>query len=250
MGLVGAAAETYVTGTLVNFCGKIYSAKSNATGAPQSPLNTQYWAEISKNYQAIFGKSVPALGTVLGAMSLAKVSENIGWVQKFDLSGTNVFQSGGLVFGTAYRDLTENQKTDITNKHYTFIETHYGISGSYFTDSWTATLRTSDYATIENNRTINSLIRSVRPEVLPLLKSPLFVTSAGKLTNGTVAIFENSVKRGADVLTTSQDISAYSVLINPDQDVLTTSQVVVTLRVVPVGVAREIVVNIGFTTAL
>ena len=37
-----------------------------------------------------------------------------------------------------------------------------------------------------------------------------------------------------------------SVLIDPDQDVLATSEVVITVKIVPVGVARTIVVNIGF----
>jgi len=49
-------------------------------------------------------------------------------------------------------------------------------------------------------------------------------------------------------ISTNEDgvLPANSVIINPDQNVLTNSEVVVTIHIVPVGVARLITVNIGF----
>jgi hypothetical protein len=43
------------------------------------------------------------------------------------------------------------------------------------------------------------------------------------------------------------EISGFKIYINPDQEVLTTSSLQVTIKIVPVGVLREIVVNLGFT---
>jgi hypothetical protein len=42
------------------------------------------------------------------------------------------------------------------------------------------------------------------------------------------------------------EISDYKVIINPLQDVLTTSKLSIAIKIVPVGVAREIEINIGF----
>ncbi|WP_318546294.1 DUF2586 family protein [Flavobacterium columnare] len=43
------------------------------------------------------------------------------------------------------------------------------------------------------------------------------------------------------------EISGFKIFINPDQDVLTSSKLQVTIKVVPVGVLREITVNLGLT---
>jgi hypothetical protein len=46
------------------------------------------------------------------------------------------------------------------------------------------------------------------------------------------------------------ELSAYAVIINPDQNVLSTGNLTITLELVPVGVARSIVVNVGFVPKL
>jgi hypothetical protein len=46
------------------------------------------------------------------------------------------------------------------------------------------------------------------------------------------------------------EISKFAVTINPAQDVLTTSKISIAVKIVPVGVAREIEVNIGFAVSL
>ena len=42
------------------------------------------------------------------------------------------------------------------------------------------------------------------------------------------------------------ELSAFQTLIDPSQDVITTSELNIALELVPVGVARSIIVNIGF----
>jgi hypothetical protein len=42
------------------------------------------------------------------------------------------------------------------------------------------------------------------------------------------------------------ELSGFKIFINPDQDVLSTSKLIVTMKIVPVGVLREITVNLGF----
>jgi hypothetical protein len=46
------------------------------------------------------------------------------------------------------------------------------------------------------------------------------------------------------------EASAIGVTIDPNQNVASTSELTITINIVPVGVARNIVVNIGFKTTL
>ena len=46
------------------------------------------------------------------------------------------------------------------------------------------------------------------------------------------------------------EVSSFQTLIDPEQDVLSTSKLAITIKIVPVGVARNIVVNIGFAVNL
>ena len=51
---------------------------------------------------------------------------------------------------------------------------------------------------------------------------------------------------GAVEMERDGELSGFKIFINPDQDVLSSSRLQVTMKIVPVGVLREIVVNIGF----
>jgi len=44
------------------------------------------------------------------------------------------------------------------------------------------------------------------------------------------------------------ELSGYKVIINPEQDVLSTGNLELTIQNVPVGVSRNINVNVGFVT--
>ena len=46
------------------------------------------------------------------------------------------------------------------------------------------------------------------------------------------------------------ELSAYEVIINASQNVVSTGQLQITVKLVPVGVAREIVINLGFVPKL
>jgi hypothetical protein len=46
------------------------------------------------------------------------------------------------------------------------------------------------------------------------------------------------------------EISAGQALIDPTQNVLSTSTLTISIKIVPVGIAEEIIVNIGLTTSI
>jgi hypothetical protein len=195
------------------------------------------------------GQSITCLGAVLGVVSLQQVHQNIGWVQEFNIVDGDEFDEPGLSLNSTtvlVKDQTETALDSLNDKGYIFITKHVGIDGTYFNDSPTAVPVTSDYAYIENNRTIDKAVRGVRTNMLPNLQGPLYVNDDGTLTEDVISRYKNDASRALESMEREGEVSAYEIIINPEQNVLTTSKVVVTVKIVPVGVAREIVVNIGF----
>lgn len=198
------------------------------------------------------GKSVTTLGATLGAVSLSTVSENIGWVGKFDMSNGVELDTIAFANGVNFTDasVTNNLLDAIDLKRYIFLRKFPNKSGSFHNDSHTVTSPSSDYAFIENNRVIDKAIRGVDEALTPSLNSPLLLNANGTLANSTVAFLTGQASVITDQMIRDGEASAIGVTIDPNQNVASTSKVVVAINIVPIGVARNIVVNIGFKTSL
>jgi hypothetical protein len=133
---------------------------------------------------------------------------------------------------------------------YVFLIKNIGFAGSYFNGSHTATIVTSDYAYIENNRTIDKAIRGVYSSLLPALGAPIVLNSDGTLTDESIAYFTSLAELNLRAMVQATELSDFEVLINSTQNVLSTNTLVVAVELIPVGVARAITVNIGFVVAL
>lgn len=197
-------------------------------------------------------KSITALGAALGAVSKAKVSEDIAWVSKFNMSSNLELESIGFANGVPYTDasISTNLLNVIDLKRYIFLRKIINFAGSYFNDSHTAVAQSSDYAYIENNRTIDKAIRGVYADLIPNLNGPLELNSDGTLSDTTLAYLESQASISVNQMVRNAEISAVSVKIDSTQNVAATSTVIVTITIVPIGVMRNIVVNIGFAASI
>ncbi|EMY3548591.1 DUF2586 family protein [Flavobacterium psychrophilum] len=213
------------------------------------------------NYvSGIVGKKVGIIGACLGAISKAKVHESIAWVEKQNLvTGTypkaltgNVVVSRELdvvsfIDGTLLGDLTPAQVQSIHDKGYLFPIKHIGYTGSFFNDSFTCTALDSDFVYLENNRTIDKAQRGVYIKLLPKISGPIYINpDTGEISADSIASLEAIASIPLEQMERDGEVSGFKVFINPSQDVLATSKITVVLKIVPVGVLREIVVNIGF----
>ena len=188
-------------------------------------------------------------GAILGSIALAAVNECIGWVEKFNIAGTQLdvpaFANGMLV-----RD-KESVLDTLDAKGYIYLQKYEGISGSYWNDSHTCAVITSDYAYIEANRTIKKSMRGVRTFLLPFLKSPITIDpNSGKLDPADIAVLQNEGGRALREMQRLRELSGYTVFIDPDQNILSTSELEIQIRNVPMGVIRRMKVKIGFTSKL
>lgn len=225
------------------------AAKNVSVVIGEDGAATGYALAIVKGY------SISCLGAALGTLSLAAVHENIGWVGKFNAASTELdtpaFSFSDTTNGRLVKNYTTAALNAINDNGYIFLVKHLGVSGSYFNDSHTATPSTGDYAYIENNRTIDKAIRGIRVYMTPEINSPVKVNATtGKLSMGYIKYLEAQGSIALDQMMRNNELSGYQVSIDPDQNVLSTSKITVTVQLVPVGVSRTITVNIGFTTKI
>jgi hypothetical protein len=195
------------------------------------------------------GKSLGCIGAVLGMVALSKVHENIGWVGQFNVVDGSEFDVPAISVNSAsvlVKTISQSALNNLSDYGYIFLIKRPGYGGTFFNDAPTCVSVTSDYAYIESNRTIDKSVRNVRSFMLPFVNSPLYVNEDGTLDENTISLFKNEASRGLESMQIDGELSAYSVTINPAQNVLSTAQLTIAIKLVPVGVAREIVLNIGF----
>ena len=196
------------------------------------------------------GKSITTLGACLGAVSLAAVSDDIAWVGKFNISNGSECDTLAFANGVALTSLSQGTLNLLDNYRYIFLIKYVGVAGSYFNDSHCAIVETSDYAYIENNRTIDKAIRGIYSSVLPALNSPLVLNADGTLTDETIAYFTSLAELNLTQMIRDSELSAEKVTIDATQNVLSTNTLVIAVQLLPIGVARNITVKIAFTTKI
>lgn len=194
--------------------------------------------------------SVTTLGACLGIVSAERVNQSIGNKGLFDVSNGVELELPAFATGVT-TELFKSQSTTLRNTlhdyGYIFLVKDTGFAGSYFNGDRTATAATSDFSKIRNNRSINKAQRNVRLVLLPLVNSDVFFNADGTLREDTLATFKNEASRPLVQMQRDQEISAFSVTIDPTQDSQSTGKVELTIKIVPVGVAEQIEANIGFS---
>ncbi|MES2382605.1 MAG: DUF2586 family protein [Bacteroidota bacterium] len=196
------------------------------------------------------GKSITNGGAVLGCEALAAVNEDIAWISKFNISNGTENNVPAFANGILFSACSTSLLTTLNSYRYVFSIKKVGYEGTFLNDSHDCIIQTSDYAYIENNRTIDKAIRLLYTNYLPDLNAPLTVNTDGTLKDTSVAYFQMSGNAALDQMVRDGELSAKSVTVNPVQNVLTSSQLVITVTLVPVGVARNIVINIGYSLSI
>ena len=141
------------------------------------------------------GYSITTLGATLGTISKAAVNESIAWIRAFNIVQGSEHDVPAFANGDLYRD-KKSLESGIDSKGYIYIKNFTGVAGAYHSDSYTSTLVTSDFATIENNRTIDKAVRGIRTFMLPNLSGPLVVdANSGKLSQDTIDAYKKDKNR-------------------------------------------------------
>lgn len=191
--------------------------------------------------------SVGIIGVALGVLSAAKVHQAISWVGGFP-TGVTMPAFGD---GTLYRSVDKAAIEQLDEARYIFLTTYPGIAGSYISDSHTMDEATSDYAYIEAVRVMDKAVRGIRVYVTPELGGNVYIDAeSGKLQPYSCAHLETVAGLALEQMAKDGEISGYSVAVDPEQDVLSTSTIEIVVKIVQAGVTRKINVKIGYTKSL
>lgn len=161
-------------------------------------------------------------GSLLGALGVRKVSENLGSVDiankpvtkqgqaNYTLTDAAVsrWEDAQLVGGTKFSALTNTEKALLTTRGYIYVGKHNNYAGYFFNDSPTCTAATSDYAYIENNRVWNKAARLIETTLIPKVRSE-FLVEAGDIKSSVRKIWKAEVENAINQMLADQEVSDF-----------------------------------------
>lgn len=188
----------------------------------------------------------------LAVNSVAAVSQNPGErTDRFNLTrvaeGLNV--KTGLSSKQLINTFDEQALDALHDKGYLFAEPVSGLDGLYFNDSHTCIGLDSDYAYVENNRTINKALFLARTAILPNVNSRLIIDeTTGRLIDIERSRLEDAAVGAVETMQRDGDISGGVVAyIDPSQNLLAGDDIILQLTFVPVSIGRKFRLKIGFS---
>lgn len=187
-----------------------------------------------------------AVGLLLGRLAKDPVMRNPARVKSGTLPVSNAYLTNGEPI-EAY----ENSWDAIHDKGYIFLRSFVGRAGYFFTDAPTCMLESNDLSSIPRVRTIYKARRIAYNAFVNELLDEIPLEPNGKIAPVLIkswqAVIDNAL---TSQMTQNGEISASRTSIDPNQDVLGTNEMKVTLKILPVGYAKYITVDLGFTTSL
>lgn len=195
------------------------------------------------------GKTIGCMGAKLGVISFASVNSSIGDVGQFDMSNGTELEVIAFGNGVTYKTQSLALLTTLDTYKYNFLRKR-AVAGSYWEDSNTSIADTSDFAFIENVRTVDKAIRLTKANTEIKINSTLTLNADGTLSEDTIQDFLRLANIGLDDMLRNGEISAYKTTMSSSQNVLATSKVVINIAIVPTGVARQIEFNVGLTSSI
>ncbi len=197
---------------------------------------------------ALFAKYA-AGETLLGMVARRAVNECVGYVADGNIQNQadGIFVRPAISSGTLLSAISEADRDVLNTKGFIIPQVYSGYAGVYFNDSFTCVELADDYFSIENNRTINKAIRLAYIALVPQINKTVLVDpDTGNLSLGECKFFESLANNALDVMLRAQEISGYDTFVDPAQNILSESELVVDLEIVPTGVARKLKARIGF----
>lgn len=199
----------------------------------------------------VANSSGAAIGTLLGRIASIPVQRNIGRVKDGALFPLEMYVGAKKV---------EENSSDIASifdKGYIIPRKHVGRTGYFYADDPMACDPTDDYAHLANRRVIDKAYRIAYDTMLEELLDEIDLNEDGTMQHAVVKSWQQMLANAINrQMTANGELSATDgegcqVYINEKQNVVSTSRILVTLKVRPHGYARYIDVDLGFqvTTA-
>lgn len=183
-----------------------------------------------------------AMGRLLGWYASHAVHVNPGQVDLGAFLGTGYLTTGVNVRSYALSQLGSVHDAKIMTLRY-FV----GKGGVYVTDDPSFAAATSDFTSLARGLVMDKAIRLTYLTYVEQVNSTIEITDDGKLSPTKVSALEDKIERALALRMTAEgNISSARAVIDPNQDVLATDKIVISVYIIPLGYLKEIVVNLQF----
>lgn len=252
--------------------------KETASGAlpdfSAGTTNTRVMVEIANDLTAgglaktILDSAVGmcgAAGTFLGQLLRLSVHQKPSW-RSFPVNGGGRWATLGDINGDSVEDLTQAEIDGYDTNGLSLITRTLRLTDAFIANSRMAIKTSDDYAIMTHRRVIDKAAVLAYDGLVLSLDSPVYVDpetgyltpeSISKLQRAAYDSINTNMVRGrtGDDVEVSVDLATGSlpldsVYIDPSQDLLSTENINVEVRIVPVGSAKTITINIGLTASL
>lgn len=182
------------------------------------------------------------LGLLLGMLASIPVERKISRIR-----------NGALPITAGYigTDTVETLGTDvqtIRDKGYMTLKRMPNLSGYFFSSDPMLTATTDDYATMARGRVIDKLHIIAYTVYVQEVDDEVPITTTGTIEPGFARWLEQQVENQvALTMIANKEVSSVKCFVDPAQNVLSTNEVAIVLKVVPVGYLSEINITLGFS---
>jgi hypothetical protein len=187
-----------------------------------------------------------AVGRYAGRLAAISVHRNPGRVKDGDIGLNDAY----FTDGTAMENYSLSEIEQMHDNGYVAVRKYQGKAGYYYTGSPMAVAETDDYNNLPYCRVIDkAIVLAYEVYSNEILDNVEVDPDTGQLDTAFVKAFQELID---DTITeqmlnaTPSEISGVTTTMDPNQNVLATGKLALTLKVVPLGFAREIRVNVGF----
>lgn len=137
--------------------------------------------------------------------------------------------------------------SNFTDAGYIHYHTREGVSGYFFSIDKMA--GNDDFKILVLGRLIDKAQRVSTSSAIPFLETSVRMTKEGKLNDADAVYLEQNIKSQL-LLQMSGQISDADVIIETDQDLITTSTLTMEVKVQPLGYLTWIILNLGLTKTI
>lgn len=181
-----------------------------------------------------------AIGQVLGRAALIPVSYSIARVKNGAIAAAGFLTNGKKPEECAGLHVLLN------DAGYIFYRLFVGKNGYYLNDDCMAAPESDDYSNLNLGRVVDKAIIIAYTAYIDEIQDSIEVDDSGNLPQYICTYFESNIEN-AIAVKMQNEISRFTAYINPAQNVLSSSQLEISCKIVPKGITRNINVTLGFS---
>lgn len=214
------------------------------------------------NYPAtITTYSMANIGAVVGRTALLSVNENSlysrginrsSWSISTNMINVGIVLNDGTTDNTfiPISDIAEADQDDINDRGYIFWRYLPNKNGSILSNDNNCAFATEAFNSIHAVRTDNKIRRVVDSSVSDLLGATVAFNPDGTMRQASINEYFKATNTPLSQMESDGEISAYTIFIDPTQDVLTTKTVIIQVAVLLTETSDYITVNIDYPVTL